>query len=189
MTCFVAVFSSYCCCHVLTHWKLLRFSNIFLENSTFCFLSVRLLKMLMAAFASCFRSSFPFNSPLDSLFKWVPASFMTRLSAGAFFPASCSFMLAGGAAADLEAAATWVHQCDTLGTRTVLTGLQLHSSDMSQQPLLGTLVKTWTERGTMEHTSGGMSIHYVVIFFSFFFIFFSFFFSFFLHKNNFTINS
>ena len=174
MTCFVAVFSSYCCCHVLTHWKLLRFSNIFLENSTFCFLSVRLLKMLRAAFASCFSSWSPFNSPLDSLFKWVPASFMTRLSAGAFFPASCSFMLAGGAAADLEAAATWVHQCDTLGTRTVLTGLQLHSSDMSQQHLLGTLVKTWTERGTMEHTSGGMSIHYVVIFFIFF-QFFSFF--------------
>ena len=50
----------------------------------------------------------------------------------------------GGAGADLEAAATWVHVFGTLEPRNVPTEIQLDSSDMSQRPTRTPLGRLWT---------------------------------------------
>ena len=142
MTWLVAVVSSYFCWQVLHHCRLFRFSKIFLENSILAFLSVKLLKMLRAALASCLRVSSAFNSPVDSLFKWVPASFTARLSAAGFV--ACNWSLIVGAGADLEAAATWVQVFGTLEPRNVPTEIQLDSSDMSQGSIGIPLGRLWT---------------------------------------------
>ena len=144
MTWLVAVVSSYFCCQVLHHCKLFRFSKIFLENSILAFLSAKLLKMLRAALASCLRVSSAFKSPVDSLFKWVPASFSARLSAAGFLACNWSLIVPEGAGADLEAAATWVQVFGTLEPRNVLTEIQLDSSDMSQGSIGIPLGRLWT---------------------------------------------
>ena len=105
------------------------------------FLSKRLLKMLRAELASSLRFSVAFNPPVDCLFKWVPASFTTRLSPGGFF-ACCSCSLTDGA--DLAAAATWVQVFGPLEPRKVFTEIQLDYPHMSQGSIGIPLGRLWT---------------------------------------------